>query len=100
MSGGLLLFLAASLIALAGWDGTSTATVARPDSAKNAPGEIARDTDPASAQGAGAPDPVAHARMVAGADDTATGRLNPGRTRHDELSYPAATRAGRQATAN
>src|SRR5262249_59049227 len=82
----LLLFLAASMIALAGCDGTPTATVARPDSTKNAPGEVARGTDPDGAQGAGASDSVAHSRMFAGADDTATVRLNPGRSRQDRTS--------------
>src|SRR5437870_13823190 len=95
-----LLFLAASMIALAGCDGGPTATVARPDSTKNAAGEVARGTDPDGAQGAGASDSVAHSRMFAGADDPAPVRLNPGRTRHDEISYSAAIRAGRKARAN
>jgi hypothetical protein len=96
----LLLFLAASMIALAGCEGTPTATVARADSTKNATGEIAPGTDPDGAPGAGASDSVAHSRMFAGADDTAPVRLNPGRTRHDEISYSAAIRAGRKAIAN
>jgi len=100
MSRWLLLFLAASMIALAGCDGTPTATVARPDSTKNATGEVAQGTDPDGAQGAGPSDSVAHSRMLAGADDTAPARLNPGRTRHDEISYAAAIRAGRKAIAN
>src|SRR5262245_10941939 len=100
MSRWLRLFLAASMIALAGCDGTSTATVARPDSTKNATGEVARGTDPDSAQGAGASDSVARSRMFAGAIDTDTVRLNPGRSRHDEISYAAAIRAGRKAMAN
>src|SRR5215471_15115220 len=100
MSRWLLLFLAASMIALAGCDGTPTATVARPDSTKNATGEVARGTDPDGAQGAGPSDSVAHSRMLAGADDTAPARPNPGRTRHDEISYAAAIRAGRKAIAN
>src|SRR5262245_40213697 len=100
MSRWLLLFLAASMIALAGCDGTPTATVARPDSTKNAPGEVARGTDPDGAQGAGASESVAHSRMFAGANDTATVRLHPERSRHDEISYAAAIRAGRKAIAN
>src|SRR5262245_38204096 len=100
MSRWLRLFSAASMIALAGCDGTSTATVARPDSTKNATGEVARGTDPDSAQGAGASDSVAHSRMSAGANDTATVRPNLGRSRHDEISYAAAIRAGRKAMAN
>ncbi|HEX9362432.1 MAG TPA: hypothetical protein VGA47_01455, partial [Candidatus Dormibacteraeota bacterium] len=67
----LLLFLAASMIALAGCEGTPTATVARADSTKNATGEIAPGTDPDGAPGAGASDSVAHSRMFAGADDSA-----------------------------
>ena len=100
MSRLLLLFLAANMIALAGCDGRPAATLARPDSTKNAVGEVARGTDPDGAQGAGASDSVAHSRMFAGADDTAPVRLNPGRTRHDEISYSAAIRAGRKARAN
>ena len=95
-----LLFLAASMIALAGCDGRPTATVARSDSPKNAAGEVAQGTDPHGAQGAGASDSIAHSRMFAGADDTAPIRLNPGRTRHDEISFSAAIRAGRKAIAN
>jgi hypothetical protein len=100
MSRWLLLFLVASMIALAGCDGRPTATVARPDSTKNATGEVAPGTNPDGAQGAGASDSVAHSRMFAGANDTATVRLNPGRNRHDEISYSAAIRAGRKAIAN
>jgi hypothetical protein len=100
MSRWLLLFLAASMIAVTGCDGRPAATVARPDSTKNATGEVARGTDPDGTQGAGASDSVAHSRMFAGADDTATVRLNPGRNRHDEISYFAAIRAGRKAIAN
>src|SRR4029453_19306046 len=59
----LLLLLAATMIGLAGCDGRPTVTVARPDSTKNATGEVARDTDPDGAQGAGASDSVAHSRM-------------------------------------
>jgi len=100
MSRWLLLFLAAGMIALAGCDGRPAATVARPDSTKNAAAEVARGTDPDDAQGAGASDSVTHSRMSAGANDTATVRLNPGRSRHDEISYSAAIRAGRKALAN
>jgi len=100
MSRWLLLFLAAGMIALAGCDGRPAATVARPDSTKNAAAEVARGTDPDDAQGAGASDSVTHSRMSAGANDTATVRLNPGRSRHDEISYSAAIRAGRKARAN
>src|SRR4029453_15463909 len=82
-----LLFLAAGMIALAGCDGRPAATLAKPDSTKNAAGEVARGTDPGGAQGAGASDSVTHSRMSAGANDTATVRLNPGRTRPDEFSY-------------
>src|SRR5215831_18945165 len=85
MSRWLLLFLAACMIALAGCEARPTATVERPDSTKNATGEVARGTDPDGAQGS---------------DDTATVRLNPGRSRHDETSYSAAIRAGRKAMAN
>jgi hypothetical protein len=100
MSRWLLFFLAAGMIALVGCDGRPAATVAGPDSTKNASGEVARGTDPGGAQGAGASDSVAHSRMFAGANDTATVRLNPGRNRHDEISYSAAIRAGRKAIAN
>src|SRR5262245_58669992 len=100
MSRWLPLFLAACMIALAGCEARPTATVARADSTKNATGEIARGTDPDGAQGPGASDSLAPSRMFAGADDTATARLNPGRTRHDEISYAAAIRAGRKAKAN
>jgi hypothetical protein len=93
-------FWAASMIALAGCDGTPTATVARPDSTKNPTGEVARGTDPGGAQGAGSSDSVAQSRMLAGANDTAPVRLNPGRSRHDEISYSAAIRAGRKAMAS
>jgi hypothetical protein len=93
-----LLFLAAGMIALAGCDGRPAATLARPDSTKNAAAEVARGTDPDDAQGAGASDSVTHSRMSAGANDTT--RLNPGRSRHDEISYSAAIRAGRKALAN
>ncbi len=96
----LLLLLAANMIALAGCDGRPAATVATADSTKNATGEVARGTDPDGAQGAGAYDSVAHSRMFRSADDTATVRLNPGRSRHDEISYSAAIRAGRKAVAN
>jgi hypothetical protein len=99
MSRWLLLFLAASMTALAGCDGASTATVAKPDSTKNAPDEVARGTDPNGTQTAGASDPAAQSRMSSGANDTATG-LNPGRTRHDEISFSAALRAGRKAMAS
>jgi hypothetical protein len=95
-----LLFLTAGMIALAGCDGRPAATLARPDSTKNAAAEVARGTDPDDAQGAGASDSVTHSRMSAGANDTATVRLNPGRSRHDEISYSAAIRAGRKALAN
>jgi hypothetical protein len=95
-----LLFLTAGMIALAGCDGRPAATLARPDSTKNAAAEVARGTDPDDAQGAGASDSVTHSRMSAGANDTATVRLNPGRSRHDEISYSAAIRAGRKASAN
>ena len=100
MSRWLLLFLAVGTIALAGCDARPAATVARPDSTKNVSGEVARGTDPDGAQGAGASDSVAHSRIVGGANDTATVRLNPGRSRHDEISYSAAIRAGRKALAN
>jgi hypothetical protein len=96
----LLLFWAASMIALAGCDRMPTATVARPDSTKNATGEVAHGTDPDGAQGAGTSDSVAHPRKFTGADDTAPVRLNPGRNRHDEISYSAAIRAGRKAITN
>ena len=99
MSRWLLLLLAASMTALAGCDGTSTASVAKPDSTKNATGEVARGTDPNGAPGAGASDSNAHSRNLADANDTATG-LNPGRTRHDEVSFSAAIRAGRKAIAS
>src|SRR5262245_62807423 len=82
MSRWLLVFLAASMMPLAGCDGTSTSTVAKPDSTKNAPGEVARGTDPNGTQTARASDSVAQS---AGTNDTATG-LSPGRTRHDEIS--------------
>ena len=95
-----LLFLAASMIALAGCDGTPAATVASPDSTKDAVGEVARGTDAGGAQAAGASDSAAQSRTLAGADDTAAVRLNPGRTRHDEISFSAAIRAGRKAMAN
>ena len=95
-----LLFLTAGMIALAGCDGRPAATVARPDSTKNAAAEVARGTDLDGAQGAGASDSVTHSRMSAGANATATARLNPGRSRHDEISYSAAIRAGRKALAN
>ncbi|PYN41111.1 MAG: hypothetical protein DME00_32590 [Candidatus Rokuibacteriota bacterium] len=94
------LFLAASMIALAGCDARPAATVARPDSTKNATAEVTRGTNPDGAQGAGASDPVAPSRVSAGANDTATVGLNPGRSRHDEISYSAAIRAGRKAMAN
>lgn len=100
MSRWLLLLLAASMSALAGCDGSPAATVASPDSTKNATGEVARGTDPDGAQGAAASESVAHSRMFAGADDTATAGLNPGRNRHDEISYSAAIRAGRKAMKN
>ena len=107
MSRWLLLFLAANMIALAGCDGTPTATVAKPDSTQNATGstqnatvEVARGTDPGGAPAAGASDSAAQSRMVAGANDTTSARLNPGRSRHDEISYSAAIRAGRKAMAN
>jgi len=93
-----LLFLTAGMIALAGCDGRPAATLAKPDSTKNAAVEVARGTDPEGAQGAGASDSVTHSRMSAGANDTT--RLNPGRSRHDEISYSAAIRAGRKALAN
>jgi hypothetical protein len=99
MSRWLPVFLTASVIALAACDGTSTSTVAKPDSMKNATGEAAQSTNPNGAPGAGASDSVAQSRMSAGANDTATG-LNPGRTRHDEISFSAAIRAGRKAIAN
>src|SRR4029077_7506165 len=95
-----LLFLTAGMIALAGCDGRPAATVATADSTKNATGEVARGTDPDGAQGAGAYDSVAHSRMFRSANDTAPVRLNPGRSRHDEISYSAAIRAGRKAVAN
>jgi hypothetical protein len=94
------LLLAAGVIALAGCDARPAATVARPDSTKNAAAEVARGTDADGAQGAGASDSVTHSRMSAGANDTAAVRLNPGRSRHDEISYSAAIRAGRKALAN
>jgi hypothetical protein len=100
MSRWLLSFLAASMTALASCDGTPTATVARPDSTKNATGEVTRGTDPDGAQGAGGSDSVAPSGMLAGANETATVRLDPGRSRHDEISYAAAIRAGRKAIAN
>ena len=100
MSRWLLLFSAASTIALAGCDGRTTATVARPDSPTNATGEVTRGTGPDGAQGAGASDSVAPSRMVAATNETDTVRLNPGRSRHDEISYAAALRAGRKAIAN
>jgi hypothetical protein len=58
-----LLFLTAGMIALAGCDGRPAATLARPDSTKNAAAEVARGTDPDDAQGAGASDSVTHSRM-------------------------------------
>ena len=98
MSRWLPLFLAASVIALAGCDARPPATVAVPDSTKNVTAEVARGTGLDGRQGAVASD--AHSRMSAGANDTATVGLNPGRTRHDEISYSAAIRAGRKAIAN
>lgn len=99
MSRSALLLLAASVAVLAGCGSEPSAMVATPDSTRDVNAEGATRAEADGGQPAEASDSTAHARMFAGANDPAV-QLNPGRKPQDQISYAAAIRAGRTATAN